>query len=101
MLTPKKLVQTAGILLIFIFNLKVSLNIIFFNSLTKSQCSKIVQDTFEKVRDEYVSKADTWKAVPDSAYDEETKQPAIVYGVYHLLRLLGDNLVLWLFNTFF
>lgn len=66
----------------------------FFNSLTKSQCSKIVQDTFEKVRDEYVSKADTWKAVPDSAYDEETKQPAIVYGVYHLLRLLGNNLVL-------
>jgi len=65
-----------------------------FNSLTKSQCSKIVQDTFEKVRDEYVSKADTWKAVPDSAYDEETKEPAIIYGVYHLLRLLGINLII-------
>ncbi|XP_025415607.1 male-specific lethal 3 homolog [Sipha flava] len=59
-------------------------------SLTKSQCSKIVQDMFEKVRDEYVSKADTWKAVPDSAYDEEIKQPAIIYGVYHLLRLLEN-----------
>jgi len=59
-------------------------------SLTKSQCSKIVQDMFEKVRDEYVSKADTWKAVPDSAYDDETKQPAIIYGVYHLLRLLEN-----------
>ncbi|XP_015365006.1 PREDICTED: male-specific lethal 3 homolog [Diuraphis noxia] len=57
-------------------------------SLTKSQCSKIVKDTFEKARDEYVSKADSWKAVPDSAYDEEIKQPAVVYGVYHLLRLL-------------
>ena len=44
---------------------------------------------FEKVRDEYVSKADSWKAVPDSAYDEEIKQPAVIYGVYHLLRLLG------------
>lgn len=44
---------------------------------------------FEKVRDEYVSKADMWKAVPDCAYSEEIKQPAIVYGVYHLLRLLG------------
>jgi len=48
-----------------------------------------VKDTFEKARDEYVSKADSWKAVPDSAYDEEIKQPAVVYGVYHLLRLLG------------
>jgi hypothetical protein len=48
---------------------------------------------FEKVRDEYVSKADTWKAVPDSAYDEEIKQPAIIYGVYHLLRLLGMNFI--------
>lgn len=57
-------------------------------SLTKSQCSKIVKDMFEKVRDEYVSKADSWKAVPDSAYDEEKKQPAILYGVYHLLRHL-------------
>lgn len=34
-----------------------------------------------------------WKAVPDSAYEEETKQPAIIYGVYHLLRLLGTNLI--------
>lgn len=64
-----------------------------FDSLTKSICSKIVQDTFEKARDEYVSKADTWKAVPDSAYDEETKQPAIIYGVYHLLRLLGTDFI--------
>lgn len=48
---------------------------------------------FEKVRDEYVSKADTWKAVPDSAYEEETKQPAIIYGVYHLLRLLGTDFI--------
>lgn len=48
-----------------------------------------MKDTFEKARDEYVSKADSWKAVPDSAYDEEIKQPAVVYGVYHLLRLLG------------
>lgn len=60
---------------------------------------------FEKVRDEYVSKADTWKAVPDSAYDEETKQPAIIYGVYHLLRLLGSNMttvICWIvFKTFF
>ncbi|CAH1724149.1 male-specific lethal 3 homolog [Aphis gossypii] len=59
-------------------------------SLTKSQCSKIVNDMFEKARDEYVSKADSWKAVPDSAYDEEIKQPAIIYGVYHLLRLLEN-----------
>ncbi|XP_050429645.1 male-specific lethal 3 homolog isoform X2 [Adelges cooleyi] len=59
-------------------------------SLTKSQCSKIVQDMFEKVRDEYVSKAESWKAVPDSAYDEDIKQPAIVYGAYHLLRLLEN-----------
>lgn len=46
---------------------------------------------FENVRDEYVKKADTWKAVPDSAYDEETKQPAIIYGVHHLLRLMGNS----------
>jgi len=65
---------------------------LYICSLTKSQCSKIVKDTFEKARDEYVSKADSWKAVPDSAYDEEIKQPAVVYGVYHLLRLLGIHL---------
>lgn len=57
---------------------------------------------FEKVRDEYVSKAESWKAVPDSAYDEDIKQPAIVYGAYHLLRLLGTLMPLPLFMiTFF
>lgn len=65
----------------------------FYNSLTRSQCSKIFRDTFQKARDEYVSKADMWKAVPDSAYEEGVKQPAIIYGVYHLLRLLGTILV--------
>eukprot|EP00102_Acyrthosiphon_pisum_P024357 XP_016661567.1 PREDICTED: male-specific lethal 3 homolog [Acyrthosiphon pisum] len=59
-------------------------------SLTKSHCSKTVKDTFEKACDEYVLKADSWKAVPDSTYDEEIKQPAVVYGVYHLLRLLEN-----------
>ncbi|XP_060859299.1 male-specific lethal 3 homolog [Metopolophium dirhodum] len=60
-------------------------------SLTKSHRSKILKDTFEKTRDEDVLKADSWKAVPDSAYDEEIKQIAIVYGVYHLLWLLGTS----------
>lgn len=89
--SPKKHVQIAGKLWVQIYILfSPGLIVLYiFGSLTKSQCSKIVQDMFEKVRDEYVSKADIWKAVPDSAYDEETKQPAIIYGMYHLLRLLG------------
>lgn len=65
------------------------IHIFFLNSLTNNQCSKTVQDTFKKVHDEYVLKADMWKAVPESAYYENVKQPAIIYGVYHLLRLLG------------
>ncbi|XP_060873965.1 male-specific lethal 3 homolog [Metopolophium dirhodum] len=56
------------------------------------------QDNIHTMYVLYLYKAYFWKAVPDSAYDEEIKQPAIVYGVYHLLRLL-ENLPKILANT--
>lgn len=91
-LSHKKIVQILGILLKLINYLtKIDSNTLFFYSLTKAPCSKFVQEMFDLGRDEYVRKADSWKAVPDSVYNENTKQPAIIYGVYHLLRLLGNN----------
>lgn len=63
--------------------------IICFYSLSDVRCSQVIHDLFKKVRDVNVAKADQWKAVPDSAYYEEEKQPAVIYGVYHLLRLFG------------
>lgn len=64
-----------------------------FYSLTDSRCSQVIHDLFKKVRDANVSKADQWKAVPESAYYEEEKQPAIIYGAFHLLRLLGIDFI--------
>lgn len=62
----------------------------FFYRLTKFQHSQIVQN---KLHEKYILKADSWKAVPDSEYTNKIKQPAIIYGVYHLLRLLGKYLI--------
>lgn len=69
----------------------------FFYSLTRSQRSNV---SLEIVQNEFVSKADAWKAVPDSAYNEEIKEPAIVYGVYHLLRFLGKKLINYVSLTY-